>query len=57
MAWAKREELMTYEGKAISSDSISKADLAMALVDRGLCPDCGGPMDEDGMCRKAWEAE
>lgn len=33
-------------------DHVHQADIAMARTVRGLCPTCGGPIDEDYRCPK-----
>lgn len=39
-----------------TGDTVRKADAAMARTEKGLCPSCAKPVNEDGGCRPCEEA-
>jgi len=39
-----------------SGKAIRRADLALSRSLKGLCPSCGGPLDDEGRCEKERES-
>lgn len=34
----------------VTSETVRKTDEMLARSDKGLCVDCGGPKDDEGLC-------
>lgn len=50
MNWDTREGLIALDAKTPSSGALCKTDAMLARSDKGLCVDCGGPKDDEGLC-------